>query len=285
MSEIHCSTHLNVMYYHPVNQNSRKDFSTVRKWLQGRIPFTFIRFSDGEMEIIRNQPLKIGKGVISWRKGEFTNRYPVYDEKEFNPTKDVALRDELIQAAKYRHSHFLKGIPASHNGALSDRNLMIELNGNSIANLTFSDLFLNQNFLKFRNQIVPIFMGFDNVFVLGNFRMKPVLLNRKWRLIPIPDNAFPKFDQVIKDTMDELSIVPRNSLVLASASSLSNIIGKRLYEIRKDITFFDVGTSMHDLMGLDLGIREYHWVLMPNNRTGIKAKINLLRRRSFWLKW
>jgi hypothetical protein len=273
------------MYSSQVRQNSRKDFKSFIDFLANKAPFTFVRFSDGEMEVIRNQPFRIGNGKVSWRKGDFSYRYPDFDEKEFSPERDFRLRDELIESAIYLHPQYFKGIPASHNSARADQNLMIDLNGHSITNLTFSDLFINQNFKKFRNHAVPLFQSFSDVFVLGNFRAKPELLNSNWRLIPVEDNFFPNFERVKEEKLRELSALPKDALVLASASSLTNIIGKRLHEVRKDLTYFDIGTSMHDLMGMEMGIREYHSVLLPNNLSGMKSKLNLYRRRNFWLKW
>jgi len=273
------------MYSTEVKQNSQKDFNSIMNLLANKTPFTFIRFSDGEMEVIRNQPFRIGNGQVSWRKGDFSFKYPDFDEKEFSPERDFKMRNELIDSATYSHPQFIKGIPALHNNARDDQNLMIKLNGHSITNLTFSDLFLNQNFKKFRKHIIPLFQSFSEVFVLGNFRAQPELMNSEWRLIPVEDNFFPNFERIIAEKLVELSAVPKGSLVLASASSLTNIIGKRLHEVRKDLTFFDIGTSMHDLMGMKMGIREYHSVLLPNNLSGMKSKLNLFRRRNFWLKW
>ena len=273
------------MYSSQVRQNSSKDFNSLIGLLAKKIPFTFVRFSDGEMEVIRNEPFRIGNGKVSWRKGDFSYSYPDFDEKEFSPERDSRLRDELIESAIYSHPRYFKGIPASHNNARADQNLMIELNGHSTTNLTFSDLFINQNFKKFRNDAVPLFQSFSDVFVLGNFRTKPELLNSNWRLIPVEDNFFPNFERVMEEKLRELSVLPKDALVLASASSLTNIIGKRLHLVRKDLTFFDIGTSMHDLMGMEMGIREYHSVLLPNNLSGMKSKLNLYRRRNFWLKW
>ena len=137
------------MYSNEVRQNSQKDFNSIMNLLANKTPFTFIRFSDGEMEVIRNQPFRIGNGQVSWRKGDFSYKYPDFDEKEFSPERDFRLRNELIDSATYSHPQFIKGIPALHNNARDDQNLMIKLNGHSMTNLTFSDLFLNQNFKKF----------------------------------------------------------------------------------------------------------------------------------------
>ena len=58
--------------------------------------------------------------------------------------------------------------------------------------------------------------------------------------------------------MQVLLEVPKNSLVLSSASSLSNTLAYKLFLKRDDITFIDVGTSINDLLSLDSKTREYH---------------------------
>ena len=56
--------------------------------------------------------------------------------------------------------------------------------------------------------------------------------------------------------MKQLGKIDDNSLVLSSASSLSNIIAHKLHV--KNITFIDIGTSVNDLLSLDSETREYH---------------------------
>jgi hypothetical protein len=79
--------------------------------------------------------------------------------------------------------------------------------------------------------------------------------------------------------------VPKNSLILSSASSLSNIVGYKLNSMRKDLTFFDIGTALHDLVGLNSFIREYQMVLLPNNPKNIYRKIRLRLQKNNKLKW
>ena len=85
--------------------------------------------------------------------------------------------------------------------------------------------------------------------------------------------------------MSELKSLPMNSLVLSSASSLTNILGYQLQAFRKDLTFFDVGTSLHDLVGLQGGIREYQALIGRNSPKGIYRKLRLVSSPSFKLRW
>jgi len=268
-----------------ISQKGRLDYLFLSDLLSKREPFTFIRFSDGEMEIVRNHRLLIGDGHISWSKGEIEFRYPDFDRKEFIPERDSKLREDLLASARFKSEYFFKGIPASHNKAVTDRDLLVELNGNILTNLTFADLFINQNFLKFRRKIIPLFHQFDNVCYLGNFRANPELANPSWKLIPLQDNFFENYENVLENCMSALKSLPKYSLVLASASSLTNILGYQLQGFRRDLTFFDVGTSLHDLVGLQGGIREYHTLIGSNSLKGMYRKLRLVSSPSFRLKW
>lgn len=268
-----------------MQQRASHDFNVLSELLGSRKPFTFVRFSDGELEVIRNNRLFIGEGRILWSKGEVEFRYPEFDRKDFLPERDVKFREDLLASAKYSERNFFKGIPTSHNQALVDRNLLVALNGESLDNLTFADLFINQNFLKFRKIIIPLLLKFTHVFYFGNFRSKPNLIHENWKLIPLRDNFFENYEQILNDLLIALKRLPRNSLVLSSASSLTNILGHKIHQCRQDITFLDVGTSLHDLVGLQSGIREYHVLLEGNSPRAIYKKIRFVTAKNFKLRW
>jgi hypothetical protein len=268
-----------------MTQIAKRDFELIKCLLENKDPFTFIRFSDGEMEIIRNERLFIGKGYISWSKGEVSYSYPDFDYKDFSPERDKELREDLIASARHRGDFYFKGIPTAHNNAIEDRNLMVEFNGDSDENLTFADLLINQNFLAFRKYLISIFSLYASVYYFGNYRANPTLVNANWQLIPLQDNFFVNYEKVLAASLTELSGVPVNSLILSSASSLTNILGHQLHERRPDLTFIDIGTSMHDLVGMESGIREYHILLARNTPRNLVRKTRFAINRSFRLKW
>lgn len=238
-------------------KKSQTDFNNLKWKLLNQKPFIFVRFSDGELEIIRNNYLEISKKKIIWSGGVGNHKLPIYDRKTFNPKKNQLFRVDLLKTALENKINYFKGVPGSHNSVL-DRDLMIRLHGEYNNNLTFADLFLNNNFKKFRTEIIPLFKKFKKVVVIGNFRMKPKKYNSKWHHLKIPDNFFKNYNNVKKQVIAKINKLPKNCLILCSASSLSNILGNYVLSTRKDLTFFDIGTSMHDLMGLKFGIRGYH---------------------------
>jgi hypothetical protein len=195
------------------------------------------------------------------------------------------LREDLIKSAKHKSNNYIKGIPTQHNGAVVDRNLMVDLNGGSEINLTFADLFVNQNFMKFRLRIVPLLVGASSVFYIGNFRATPANFCEAWKHIQVPDNVFQNYQLNKKILLESLVNAPINSILLLSASSLSNILAYELNLVRNDLTILDVGTSLHDLVGLQSGIREYHILLETNEIKTIMRKYRYRLRKGYKLKW
>jgi hypothetical protein len=268
-----------------ISQSPKDDFNFVLNKIKNKSPFTFVRFSDGEMEIIRNNELIIKEGEIIWSKGRILHSYPRFDFKNFNPITNADLRDDLLEAAKFKSDNYIKGIPTSHNNALADRELMASLNQDSYSNLTFSDLFLNQNFIKFRYKVLPELLTFKDVYYVGNFRADPTRIVESWNHIQIPDDIFFDYQSNKKQLFNTLINVPVGSLILFSASSLSNIIAHQIFLNRSDLIILDVGTSIHDLVGLQSGIREYHLLLEKNNFKSIVKKLRYTINKSYKLKW
>lgn len=260
-------------------------FAFVQRLLENRRPFAFVRFSDGEMEIIRNQRLVIGESITEWRKGTLRHSYPLYDRKTFEPTRHAQVRQDLIESAEHCQSGYFKGIPASHNQAADDRDLMVSLNGGSEVNLTFADLFLNENYTRFVKAIVPTFSTFKSVIVVGNFRMVPSLMNPEWALVPIPDDFFENYLDVKASTVTELREAPEGCLILSSASSLSNVLGSDVSSNRPDLTFIDIGTTLHGFMGMDSRIRQYHIGLEPWRLRNVHRKLRNRFARGYRLQW
>jgi hypothetical protein len=268
-----------------MKQNAKKDFAAFAQLLQEKTPFTFIRFSDGEMEVINNHRLLIREGKIIWSKGEVSHNYPSYDHKDFDPKRDQVFRKDLISSAKKKSDYYFKGIPATHNNATDERNKLIEFNEHSKFNLTFSDLLINENYMKFRRKLVPIFESYESIFIIANFRSNVNKHFKNANHLEIPDNFFQDYANLVDPIIIKLSQIPSGSLVLSSASSLSNVIGWKLHEVRQDITFIDIGTSMHDLIGLDLGIRQYHAILLSNSPRNLYKKARLIMSNDFRMKW
>jgi len=263
----------------------KTDFGLMLDMLQRAEPFTFVRFSDGELEIINGSPLSLGPAGISWSKGRSDFVYPAYDHKKFDPIEDGPLREALLIAARYSSLNFFKGIPTRHNKSPEDTAVMIQLNGNSESFLTFSDLFMNANYKSFLKFILPELVCRNDVVLIGNFRMSMDKLNPNWGHITLPDNAFAEFPEIVERLLTELLNMPEKAIVLCSASSLTNILGQRLHQADKYRTFIDVGTTLHPLTSMPDSLREYQSQMLPWGRKTFKRKLMYLLRGRKSLKW
>lgn len=262
------------------------DLDRFEQLVRERTPFTFVRFSDGEIEILRNRKLVIAGGVTEFRGKRFTNHFPEFDQKRFDPRRGQAVRRDLLSSAVYADSAYYKGIPTRHNHALGDREFMLRLNGGFTPQMTFSDLFLNANFLRSRSSFFPsLAASFTDVLVVGNWRCELKDYLAKGRLVQIPDDFFSSYEQTQHAVLAALLEAPPSALLLSSASSLSNVLGHRLRLSRPDLTFLDIGTVLNDLMGLPLGTRAYHKLL--NSRT-LRERFSAWRYRrhaEYQLQW
>lgn len=268
-----------------ISDKALLDLDVFNSFLARGAAFTFVRFSDGETEILDNHFLELGKSGVIWSKGKSGYRYPDYDLKRFEPGEHSGLRSMLIESAKYTSDNYFKGIPARHNNANSSKQKLIELNGGSERNLTFADLFVNSNYPHFLRTTVKALQSRENVFVVGNFRMRVELVAEDWRLVSIPDDSFSAYEEVISKTLETLSALPSGSIVLSSASSLSNVIGWKMQAIRPDLTFIDIGTALHPQMGMGDSVREYHSQMLPWSPKNWRSKLGYHLNGSARLKW
>jgi hypothetical protein len=249
-------------------------------YLKNDDPFTFIRFSDGETEILRNRYLQIGGGKIVFRGNTTKNIYPEFDSKKYDPSIHQNIRHDLLQAVMFRAKKFYKGIPTAHNRALEDREFMLRLNGGFTLEMTFADLFLNSNYQKYLTEVVPLFENYKNIYIIANFRAKPRGLLSKAKHIKVGDNFFADYDKNLDHVMSELANIENGSLVLSSASSLTKIVGHKLFLINDKVTFLDIGTSINHLLSLDDKIRDYH----KKNSSFIKKILNI-KDKGYEIKW
>ncbi len=258
------------MFIDKFNPNPVKQLQYLNNLISNNTNFTFIRFSDGEIEILKNRYLEIGDGITYFRGQTLTNNYPVYDRKKFDPELHSDFRNLLIESAKLRDENYFIGIPTRHNNAIEDRDFMIGLNGGFSNNLTFADLLINSNYKYFRKKVLPNIFKKNNLFIIANFRANFSNHLKNATHIKIQDNIFNNFEEEYNKILNKLLTVPKDSIILSSASSFTNIIGYSLYLQRKDLTFIDVGTSINDILMLESRSRLYHQVLFSKT---IKQKI------------
>ena len=262
-----------------IKPTAKEDIKNFHLRLKNKIPFCFIRYSDGEMEIIRNRYLKISKSLTHFKGKIFKNKYSDIDRKEFDPKLNNDIREDLMITSISKMPNYFKGLP--HKRFKKDRDLLVTIHGGLDENITFADLLINSNYSFFREIILPDFAIYKDIFLIANYRAKPINIFAKSEHLKIPDNFFSDYQNVKNNILSKLLHIPSGSLVLSSASSLSNIVGFQLFKVRKDITFIDVGTAINDLISLDSITRSYHETYFLK---GLKPLLRKLRP-SFYIRW
>ncbi len=262
------------------------DLDRFERLVRERLPFTFVRFSDGEIEILRNRKLVIAGGVTEFRGKRFSNQFPEFDQKRFDPRHGQDVRGDLLASAIFCDVGYFKGVPALHNNALCDREFMLRLNGGFTPQMTFSDLFLNSNFLRARARFFPFLVeSFEDLLVVGNWRCELRGYLVKGGLIQVPDDFFSSYQQTLNSVKAALHDAPESALILSSASSLSNVLGHSLRLSRPDLTFLDIGTVLNDLIGLPLGTRAYHKLINPQTLKERIAAWSYHTSKEYQLTW
>ena len=262
-----------------------RDLEMLRGRLLDRLPFTFIRFSDGEMEILRGSKLVLGSQGVEWSKGKSSFIYPSFDHKHFDPEADGDLRAQLLMAASYQSDFFFKGVPALHNKAPEDKRRMVTLNGGTEINLTYADLLINSNYRRFLSDVLPILRDRNDVLLVGNHASRPDLLNPNWGFLPVPDGVFQRHQSFVDHALAHIREGPANRVILSSASSISNILGHQLHLLDSSITFIDIGTALHEQLGLSGAKRAFQSQLMPWSPKSAKDKLAYFIFGGHRFKW
>jgi len=237
------------------------------------------------MEVLRNRYLEICGNYTIFRGQRLPSNFPEYDQKKFDPNRDAKFRMALLDSAKKKGENYFKGIPTYHNNMIEDRDFMVSLNGGLSEFMTFSDLLINSNYVTFRKRIVPLLAASANLTLVANFRATPQRDLSRAKLIPIGDNIFERHEETLLDVLAAARQLPSKSMILSSASSFSNLLGMHLYDVRPDITFLDIGTSLNDLLGLKSVTRAYHRLYFRANLYDRLRSLRYRLTKEYRIKW
>lgn len=250
-------------------------------------PFTFIRFSDGEVEVLRNRKLMISNKKTIFRGQVYSNNYPEMDTKKFDPLIDKKFRMDLLESCIFHSAFFYKGIRTfslNDSESIIDREFLLRLNGGFDNYITFSDLLINQNYLLFRSIMIPLILKkFKNIIVVSNWRSK--IKFKVYKHVKVCDNFIKNYEFELSSILNSLINIPSDAIILCSASSLTNILGHKLYLLRPDLTFIDVGTSMNDLFSLENDTRIYHKFLNKYKNYSLPIKFLNLLINDLLIRW
>lgn len=131
-----------------------EEFDKFYTKIKEHTPFSFSRWADGELWILENKSYSLSPSSYGYL-------YPE-DQKEFDAMKHQFHREKLWAAFKYKADNYYIGITTNSDVNIlgySPRDWMIENSGSNIENITFANLFINSNYRRFREAILPLFLN------------------------------------------------------------------------------------------------------------------------------
>lgn len=229
--------------------------------------FAFARYSDGEMYILKNTQLKLDQDLIQIDNKSGHGPYKSPDFKHFDPVEHKDFRNKLIEAYLYNQHNYYKGI--SCRCCVDDNNFQyqIDLHGGDSDFLTWANLFVNGNYPRFIEELLPIIQTYDSIMVCHKDAnlSKLEFVNKDFRVgYNAMINDYDKI-QDMKNWMDENNITGK--LFLFSASTFSNLAIYELFKHNSKNTYLDIGTCLTPFMDMPTDrsyLREY-WLKQFGN--------------------
>lgn len=227
------------------------DFFCLLEKVINKEAFSFTRFSDGEVIMMRDQSLSLQGDHVQIDGKVYGNRYTKEDFKDFDPRRHKKSYDLLRAAFKYSHPSYFKGICCKCCEGAEDSKWTLDAKGP----LTWSNLWVNSNYRMFLNYMIPALRERD-VHLIHHTSAKldnlPFSIKKSWT---VGNNAFVNDHEVvgeIKTYIKENEVM--NAVFLFACSTLANLAIHELHMFNKDIlydnSFIDVGSTLNPFIGL-----------------------------------
>lgn len=231
----------------------KKEFWKFYKLIEDKIPFCFVRFSDGEFFILKNEEVKLAENYFITGNTKGNCIYTEEEQKHFLPGRDEFYRQELLKSFKHKQENYFKGICGrSDVGEEGFKFQMKLLETEDEGDLTFANLFINSNYPLYMNRVIPLISKGDRpiAMVLNekcDVSKLPFKINKEFR---IGNNCLIRNYSTAKEVSDFLSD-KKDWIVLCSAASLTNVIGYYSFKNNPNNTIIDIGSSLNPLLGLE----------------------------------
>lgn len=237
-----------------------EEFNRILNLLKTDESFSFVRFSDGEVTILKNQPVVLANNyfIQGDLHGDNKNHVPegTYnkeEQKEFLPEKHSFFHKKLKDSFLHRQNNYIKGIPAQNclDRGLSWKFCLDLHSSDDVSDLSFANVMINNNYKRFISEMIPVFMSKKIILVANensNFENIPFKIEK---FFPVGSNCMVNnyyLVDEINEWIQEQSI--SNHLFLFCAASLSNLLGHKLYENNPNNQYLDIGSSLGPLLGL-----------------------------------
>tara|TARA_Y100000310_G_C20687695_1_gene820152 strand:- start:2125 stop:3321 length:1197 start_codon:yes stop_codon:yes gene_type:complete len=234
------------------------DLEHFKNLITNNVNFAFVRFSDGEVDILKNIKLSLESNRVIEGNKIHNFGYPEDDHKLFDPEQHQFVRKALLDSLRFCKKNYYKGLGDPCCNGVEYTKWLRKLHGlHDTKHLTWSNLFVNGNYSSFLDDVVPLFACKKVVVVcsknakLNNLPFNVVKDFRVGKNCIVNDHDL--FDDISK-WIEENNI--EGHMFLFSASSLSEILIHKLFDKFDNNTYLDIGTTLHRHLSLDIA-RDY----------------------------
>jgi len=231
----------------------RKAFDIILDKVRDKSNFAFTRFSDGELDILKNKYVILASDHFISGNQKGYGFYTEEEQKEFIPGDHQFYREKLIESFMHNEEDYFKGICTAtdlHVGRESFE-WMLDLLGGDHENLTFSNLLINANYRRFIEEMVPLFVDRDILYVVNKLADISKLPFSVKKTFEIGSNCMINDYNVVEDVKKYIAENKiKDHIILCSAASLSNFVIYECFKENNNNTFLDIGSCLNPLLDL-----------------------------------
>ena len=237
-----------------MSKNFKEEFNKILAMLKTKENFAFSRFSDGELFIMQNKTVILANDYYITGDIKGPNTYTEEEQKEFLPDRDQMYREKLLESYKHTQDNYFKGICTGTDAHVGDENFdyQIKLHGGDHETLTFSNLLINANYRRFIEEMVPLFVDREIIYVVNKLAATERLPFKIKKAFQIGSNCMINDYNVAEDVKEYIA---KNNIhdhiVLCSAASLSNFVIYENFKEAPSNTYLDIGSCLNPLLKLE----------------------------------
>ncbi len=224
------------------NKNIEHDIKVFEHKLSNRENFTFSKYADGEWAVMQNK--------------DINNREFWFDSKN---ALDGIKRKQLIDSFKYKNPNYFVGVSCPCCQGVDTHMEMRKYCGQDEGQVTWANLWVNNNYSYFLSNILPIFQ-YRNVVLFCNEKSKVDNLPFKPKhLFKLASNSWSTNYTVIQESKTLIhSEHIQDYVFLFCCGPFGNILA---YELTKDSpnnTYLDIGSTLNPFLQSEGFVRDYY---------------------------
>jgi len=226
-----------------------QDLDLIIDSVKNKKKFAFSKYADGELSILKNK--------------QITN----IDNWTFNPFIDRMFSNLLMESFKYNDEGYFIGISCPCCDPTAYR-WFIDNKGSDNTNTTFANIFVNNNYKKFKDELLPLFNGYEKIYLIANkesnlLKIKEILNYTEF--IGIGYQAFKTDLNLIEDLRKKIEKEEiKDSLFLFCAGPMGNVLSYYLWRHNKNNTYLDIGSTLNPWT--EKNIRDYQKSSFHSNK-------------------